>query len=950
MKRLYPGRRTLLSLLAISSLFPALAGNVPQYSVSAGDASARYAEFSDGTPIPCRWTTGNYALLPDGGTSPNVTTAQGFPIGFDFRFAGTVVNRFIPSNTGNIYLGRDNVTYGNGCFCVCLSPIMHGLKGGQISYRVTGSEGDRVLVLQWKNATIDTSQGYVGRYSMQIRLYESDGRIEMALKELETPSTSNGFATSIHGWDGRDALLLTAEGLAKPFSVSPNYKADMLTPSSFIRWDADDYDQGYSPVFIFTPESDTKAPASAPVDLKVVQDGGDLLISCTRGADADATAVLVSTEPFTAADMPVDGETFRASYTDSNGKQWFPTRIGNAIPLTYLNDGAISTVLKGVETGKTYYIRAISANGYPAWNRTDFAEAVFTTSQPAPSAFSASAANAGSILLNVNAADPVIIAATTEREPGYGKGYNGLFGTPSPDAAVGDAIEGGGRVIYVGQPGEFRCEAELNAMTYFRAWTVRDGRLSSTTADCAAAPAVSFPFAPAVEDYPQGEAILGWEAVPSGSVSYLPVSRGEQGAENAVKAVSINGERMVLRSPAMPLDRPLKVSFEWAMETVRPPESSEDSGSIELPKGNKPGEFGSGSLDLVLNGMVHRSVNRYEGSMRIFAGDEYVEGSSTFVPFVAEIPQSSGEGRLEISFAGDAANTSILYLRAIRVEYAESIPEAPKSAPTALAVDEDRDGFLHVSCVRGADAAYTAVLVSTEPVTASDLPADGVSPEVGAKSGKATVIYWGKDENVVCATTLETLLVDFDTPYHVAAVSASTAPLYRRDDITQVVYRTLPDFGAPSALAAEYKPAEKTLDITATRAANATGTLILVSTGEFDGVPEDGREYTAGETLGNAAVVYSGTDAEIALRHVLSNVPESVTVTAFSRNPKGWYSTQARTATVSTLESSVGSIAADSDLSRAEVYTLTGVRLNVSTLSDLPAGVYLVNNRKVIIR
>ena len=941
MKRLYPGRRTLMSLLAISSLFPALAGNVPQYSVTAGDASARYAEFSDGTPIPCRWTTGNYALLPDGGTSPNVTTAKGFPIGFDFRFAGTVVNRFIPSNTGNIYLGRDNVTYGNGCFCVCLSPIMHGLKGGQISYRVTGAEGDRVLVLQWRNATIDTSQGYVGRYSMQIRLYEKDGRIEMALKELETPSTSNGFATSIHGWDGRDALLLTANGLAKPFSVSPNYKADMLTPSSFIRWDADDYDNGYSPVFVFTPEADTKAPESAPANLRVSEENGSLTISCERAEGSAATAILYSTEPFADTDMPVDGVTF------APGK----SKVGKAIPLYYANDATATATISNVDPSKTYYIRAVSANGYPAWNRNGAVECVYTPAQPAPSVFSASAADAGSILLNVEAADPVIIAATTERVPGYNNGYNGLFGTPSADAAVGDAIEGGGRVIYVGQPGEFRCEAEPNAMTYFRAWTVRDGRLSSTTADCAAAPAVSFPFAPAVEDYPQGSSILGWEAVPAGgSVSYQPLSRDEQGTENALRAVSINGERMVLRSPAMPLDRPLKVSFEWAMETVRPPESSEDSGSIELPKGNKPGEFGSGSLDLVLNGMVHRSVNRYEGSMRIFAGDEYVEGSSTFVPFVAEIPQSSGEGRLEISFAGDAANTSILYLRAIRVEYAESIPEAPKSAPTALAVDEDRDGFLHVSCVRGADAAYTAVLVSTEPVTASDLPADGVSPEVGAKSGKATVIYWGKDENVVCATTLETLLVDFDTPYHVAAVSASTAPLYRRDDITQVVYRTLPDFGAPSALAAEYKPAEKTLDITATRAANATGTLILVSTGEFDGVPEDGREYTAGETLGNAAVVYSGTDAEIALRHVLSNVPESVTVTAFSRNPKGWYSTQARTATVSTLESSVGSIAADSDLSRAEVYTLTGVRLNVSTLSDLPAGVYLVNNRKVIIR
>ena len=86
MRQHYPGRRTLLSLLAFSSLIPAFAGNIPQYTVAKGDASAKYAEFTDGTAIPCPWTAGIYALLPDGKTTPNVTTAQGFPIGFDFRF------------------------------------------------------------------------------------------------------------------------------------------------------------------------------------------------------------------------------------------------------------------------------------------------------------------------------------------------------------------------------------------------------------------------------------------------------------------------------------------------------------------------------------------------------------------------------------------------------------------------------------------------------------------------------------------------------------------------------------------------------------------------------------------------------------------------------------------------------------------------------------------------
>jgi len=406
MRQRYPGRRTLLSLLAFSSLIPAFAGNIPQYKVSKGDASAKYSGFSDGTVIPCKWVDGTYALLPNGTTTPNVTVSEGYPVGFSFRFGGKMVDRFLLSNSGDIYFGKDKVTYGNNCFCVSMSLVKHGLKAGEISYKTTGDEGNRILTVQWKNATINQSSGYVGKYNLQFRFHEKDGRIEMAFKEVETPGTSNGFDTSIHGWDGRDAVLLTASGLDKPVSVSPNYKTDMLTPSSYIKWDADDYDNGYSPVFVFTPESDKTAPQSAPTDLNVVQNGNDLEISCRKAADAASTVVLISEQPFTDADMPVDGETFRAAYLDSNGKQWCPTRLGNAVALSYLNDSEITTVYKGIDAGKTYYVRAISANGYPAYNRTDVAEAVFSASQAAPTSFTAEAADDRAVLLSCTAARP----------------------------------------------------------------------------------------------------------------------------------------------------------------------------------------------------------------------------------------------------------------------------------------------------------------------------------------------------------------------------------------------------------------------------------------------------------------------------------------------------------------------------------------------------------------
>lgn len=937
-------KKPFLLLVALAAFTPPLlAGNIPQYRVSKGDATAAYSWFSDGTVIPCRWVEGTYALLPDGSTSPNIVKSEGYPIGFDFRFAGTTVNRFLPSNTGDIYLGKDKVTYGNNCFCVSMSLVKHGLKAGEISYKTTGDEGNRILTVQWKNATINQSSGYVGKYNLQFRFHEKDGRIEMAFMEVETPGTSNGFDTSIHGWDGRDAVLLTASGLDKPVSVSPNFTSDMLNPSSYIKWDADDYDNGYSPVFVFTPESDMTPPTAAPANLKVTEDNGNLIITCDRAEGSAATAILYSTVPFTDADMPVDGETFPA------GQE----REGLARPLYYANDAVATASIKDIKEGTTYYIRAISANGYPAWNRTGYAELVYSSSQAAPSILKASSSDTSSISVMCEADNPVIIAATNEHAPGYGTGYVGQFGTPAANAAVGDIIEGGGKVVYVGEAGKsVEIETSPNTLTYLRAWTVRDGRLSSTCTDCSATPAVSYPYAPAIETYPQGMPLQGWEALPAGQGQFIPLPRNEAD-DLAVRATSGAGTRVTLRTPALPLGRPLRVSFEWAMETVRASESSEDSGSVELPKGNRPGEFGSGSLDLAVGGTTYRSVNSYGGTMAEFAPGEYVTGSSTYESFSAEIPAGPGSGSLEISFAGDKGNTSQLYIRNLLVETIGEVETAPACAPTALRVDEDRDGFLHVGCTRGEDAAGTVVLVSGSPVTAADLPADGIRLTAGTRTGNATVIYSGEDTEVACATDGSTLVSDYDTPYHVAAVSVSPSALYNRTDITQVEYRTLPDFGAPTAIAAEYDAEAKALDITATRHANAEATLILVSAEAPDTAPADGGDYPEGTTLGNATVAYHGADAEIAAHHVLAEVPDNVTVTAWSRNVKGWYSTQSRTVTVPTVNVSVDGIATDpslTDLTGAEVYDITGLRLRAARLTDLPAGLYIINGRKVTVR
>ncbi|MDE5957710.1 MAG: hypothetical protein K2G78_05320 [Muribaculaceae bacterium] len=823
MKHPYSGRKILLSLSLLSTLLTASAGNIPQYGFTYGGTA--YAEFTDGTLLKDMKFIGNGVLFADGTFTTNPTTGPGFPIGFDFRIGGRTVDSFVVSNYGNLYLGSGSVGYGIDAFRVGMATVKNGLYKADISYRTSGEEGSRVLTVQYKNALLNETGSDKGKYSLQIRLYEADGRIEMAFKELDTTYTGCGFDTGLSGWDTDDSLLLTAPGLGTAPKKSTFLKSNLLDPGSYIAWDEEDYDRGYSPVYTFLPESDATPPIGSPAQLEVTQEGSDILISCRRARDAAATAVLFSTEPFTDADMPVDGETFRGSYFDKNGVQVFPSALGNALPLYYGNATLVTTRIQGIEQDKTYYIRAISANGYPAWNRDGATESIFTTSQAAPSGFDGSATDNG-VQLKWSSPYPVIIAATTERSPGYGAGYAGQFGTPGADAAPGDLLDGGGEVIYVGSDGLFMADTEPNAMTYFRAWTLKEGRVSATSADCAMTSLPTYPYAPGIEFYPTGSAIKGWSVQEGASDEcYVPWIRAAEG-DNAVRALSTNGARQTLFTPELPLGVPLRVTFEFAIETMRAAEASEDSGSVELPKGDKPGEFGDGSLDLKFGDTIFKSVDSYSGTMKLFGSDEYVTGSSTFETFTADLPAIGGTGRLEISFAADSKNSTTLYMRGFTIE---SLAEAP---------------------------------------------------------------------------------------------------------------------AAPAALNAGFDEMANAIDITATRSADAVSTMILVSDAPFDGEIEDGRIYRAGEHIGNAVVAYNGDDSEITVRHQLETTPQELTVTAYSHT-YGLYSPECRTLTLATT--GIDSVATDSEIGKTDIYNVAGVRLHVSSLSELPAGIYIVAGKKIVV-
>lgn len=646
------------NLLKNSALAAALAipmtvaaGNIPQYMFSAEEVDA-FTPFTDGTEIPCSWQTGVYNLLPGGVETPNTINSEGWDLGMNFRFGGREFNRFVIDNQGDIYLGVDKLVDGEA-FTIRFANLMYAINQGSFSYKISGDEGNRVFTLQLLDAVTSEITSIKGKYNLQISLHEADGRVEVRMHQIEAPyATGMSFSAGIMGWDDNDVLYLVGDGLRPASEISTgSTMPDLLIPGTTLRWDSEDYDDdengGFTMLYSYTPVLSKDAPAGSPSELEVTQEGSTLNISCVRDENAPATVILWSDEPFTEADYPTDGKTFKAGEHAVFGK---------ATAIYYGNDDAPKASIQGVKPGQAYYVQALSVTGYPVYGKGTPAEVVYATTQASPSVLSATATSATSAKVEWRAADPVIVAMSTEAVPGWEKGYAGVFGKPEAGVQAGDIIEGGGHVVYAGDASECTVTLDPNKMTYFRAWTVKDGVVSSTATDafCVGSPAI--PYMPALETYPKGLPLAGWDAT---SDSFLPFLM-KYNKIDALRAISVNGADVSLTSPLLPLDIETELTFEFALETVRDAEVTE--GGVPVP-GSEPGKFGNGSIRVFVGDTEVGSVNHYDGTMTP-SGDGYEDGSATMQKVSFKLP-AAGEARVTLRM--NTEKTSVFYVRDIQI-------------------------------------------------------------------------------------------------------------------------------------------------------------------------------------------------------------------------------------------------------------------------------------------
>lgn len=773
----------------------AQAGNIPQYKLSTNGAP--YEAIQGGTPINCTWNAGGTVILYPDGESPAYVEREGFDIGFEFKFGGHWMDQFALSSSGILYFLDSAMPFqGSEMFRVSMSPVAGGVEKADISYITTGEPGKRVCTVQFENAVLLEPTEPRGMYNLQIRLFEEDFHIEIAFDELRAPNGKyQGFDVSLRGWDNEDVMVFTAEEITDTPSLSSHDKAYMIDFDSYVHWNPSSTGEAQKISYRFNPETSKTAPQSAPTALTLNQNENTIDVSVRRGRDARATVLLWSTSPITAADLPADGETFNAGEKEM---------IGDAHVAYYGPALNINYTIPAVEDGKTYYVAAISANGYPAFNVDNMTTAELETAQSAPDVLRAYSTGTQSMRLDCIASHPVIIASTTTVLPGFKKGFIGLFGTPEANMAVGDEIPGGGKVIYVGEAtaiNDIPCDP--NQIMYFRAWTVNGDRVSSNATDAYAIPDVSLPYAPGVEDYPYGMSLPGWE-----SLDFAPWYRSYYKDFAVYGGTEAEYVPIALGTPLLPLDTPVKVTFEYAMETVRDWAATPDSGGVLLPQGCEPGWFGEkGYLRIKTGNNIHKTITEYHGEMVGFDETGYNDYSSTFETMEVEIPAQGGDQRIFFEVA--SLKASRIYFRNIVVTPMQKAPEAPKEIATNLNISEDNDGIISISCKRAADADYSLVLFSDKPMTNAELPTDGHNYSVGDKIGDATVLYFGKDEDVKCSTAYELngqpvfIFADFDTDYYVRVVSGSGNPLYNTEKMAEMTYHSKPEDGVAQIIGAD---------------------------------------------------------------------------------------------------------------------------------------------------
>lgn len=447
---------------------------------------------------------------------------KGLPIGFNFMFNDMEMNQFIVSPCGLLRLGKDSVYInepkGSGYLILGSSDEINaigsvsnityqGAENTEISYLVTGEAPNRTLVVQWKNVNMKPRswEDDVQLVDMQIRLKETSNVIEIVYNRWASElSTLNKFVkVGLRGY-GKDRLLLS-ESWTQPVLSLDETASINYSPTSY---------PANGLTLRFLPPSACETPGKQPAGLSLTASSTDIQGSFEPAASADHYIVLLSKEE-KLSELPTDGKLYAAG--DS---------IGNAQVIAMSSLTTFNTKVSGsLDCSSVYYLHVFSTNTLCVYGPKYLTDAPLSgkvaTLPGIPSAFEVISKGLNTAVCNVKANEKnerIVIARTTVvayNDWGNMMDY-GAFGTPANNAKAGDAIEGGGEVIYVGEAAENIEINDLqeNTIYFFRAWSMdEEGKISSTFINSAIHSGSKLPFTIDLTKEPEYTPLIGWETV-----------------------------------------------------------------------------------------------------------------------------------------------------------------------------------------------------------------------------------------------------------------------------------------------------------------------------------------------------------------------------------------------------------------------------------------------------
>lgn len=445
----------------------------------------------------------------------SVEDAKGFPIGFDFRYNGQKMKYFLigtdlevqlsPTETISTEIHKNLITgfTTDGIHDVIgMFPRngVWGLDDTQISYWLEGNEGYRALVIEYKNLDFGNGGGWGtegevcgAKATIQYRLYEQSGNIEIKVKGMEPtdPGNYNFFRIGILG-DSNDFVQIQSwdGSVVSARDNSISYKKDQYPVDG--------------QVYTFVAPEPCYKPTSSGSNLEMTSTTDQITGKFIAG-NGDHYIVLATTDE-ALSERPADMTKYKADDVIGNAK---------VIAVTSTNEfyGA-----QGMAQG-TYNVFVISFNSAcmdgPLYS-TECIMGTITLKPAKPAALAVEDADKNTMKLSATDSGAQMVIAMTDvqalsqwDEP-LGVG---LFGEPTGNYNVGDAIEGGGKVVYVGNTSDAINVSELAAgkVYFFRAWsTDGNGGYSSEWLDVNVVTAAELPWEPVLEGASPSEPPLGW--------------------------------------------------------------------------------------------------------------------------------------------------------------------------------------------------------------------------------------------------------------------------------------------------------------------------------------------------------------------------------------------------------------------------------------------------------